>query len=167
MGRPLRACMDEPGRRAKPHYICAWLAAGSIFVADSVNSAHHRSGYCVGPPARSLECISDRRRSDCPRRNCARQARIGPEGRRLATKGTKSTKGRIKVRGFPFVLFVPFVANLLPSPLGFYLPISRMVNDPGTTGAWPPRPPAGGAAGAGPRSWLIVKRCWVLLSNVI
>ena len=39
------------------------------------------------------------------------------EGRRLATKGTKSTKGRPRSVVLPFVLFVPFVANLLPSPL--------------------------------------------------
>src|SRR5215813_13068367 len=39
------------------------------------------------------------------------------EGRRLATKGTKSTKGRSRFVVLPFVLFVPFVANLLPSPL--------------------------------------------------
>ena len=39
------------------------------------------------------------------------------EGRRLATKGTKSTKGRSRSVVLPFVLFVPFVANLLPSPL--------------------------------------------------
>ena len=38
------------------------------------------------------------------------------EGRRLATKGTKSTKGRTTDLDLPFVLFVPFVANLLPSP---------------------------------------------------
>jgi hypothetical protein len=36
------------------------------------------------------------------------------KGRRLATKGTKSTKGRTPDRDLPFVLFVPFVANLLP-----------------------------------------------------
>ena len=36
------------------------------------------------------------------------------EGRRLATKGTKSTKGRTTDLDLPFVLFVPFVANLLP-----------------------------------------------------
>src|SRR5215831_19890173 len=34
------------------------------------------------------------------------------EGRRLATKGTKSTKGRSRSVVLPFV---PFVANLLPS----------------------------------------------------
>src|SRR5262249_12929996 len=39
------------------------------------------------------------------------------EGRRLATKGTKSTKGTTMNLDLPFVLFVPFVANLLPSPL--------------------------------------------------
>src|SRR5215468_254827 len=48
-----------------------------------------------------------------------------------------------------------------------YLPIIRIVNEPGIAGACPPRPPAGGGAGAGPRSWLIVKIRLVLLSKVI
>src|SRR5262249_16177996 len=43
------------------------------------------------------------------------------EGRKLATKGTKSTKGRTTDLDLPFVLFVPFVANFLPSPLGYGL----------------------------------------------
>src|SRR5271157_100468 len=59
---------------------------------------------------------------------------------------------------------------------GGYLPIIRMVNEPGTTvpcGPRPPRPLSGvvggvaGAAGAGPRSWLIVKMWFVLLSNAM
>src|SRR5207302_2037869 len=51
-----------------------------------------------------------------------------------------------------------------------YLPITRIVNEPGITGAWGPRPPAGGGVagggGAGPRSTLIVRMWFVLLSNV-
>jgi hypothetical protein len=38
----------------------------------------------------------------------------GATKRRLATKGTKSTKRRTTDFDLPFVLFVPFVANLLP-----------------------------------------------------
>src|ERR1017187_2906064 len=48
-----------------------------------------------------------------------------------------------------------------------YLPIIRMVNEPGTAAPWGPRPPPGGGGGAGPRSWLIVKMWFVWLSNVI
>src|ERR1017187_8933720 len=48
-----------------------------------------------------------------------------------------------------------------------YLPIIRMVTEPGTAAPWGPRPPPGGGGGAGPRSWLIVKMWFVLLSNVI
>jgi hypothetical protein len=48
-----------------------------------------------------------------------------------------------------------------------YLPITRIVNDPGTTAPWAPRPPPGGGGGAGPRSWLIVRMWFVLLSKVI
>src|SRR5206468_3268270 len=48
-----------------------------------------------------------------------------------------------------------------------YRPIIRIVNDPGIAGGKPSRPPPAGGGGAGPRSWLIVKMCPVLLSNVI
>ncbi len=48
-----------------------------------------------------------------------------------------------------------------------YLPIIRMVNEPGTAAPWGPRPPPGGGGGAGPRSWLIVRMWFVLLSNAI
>ena len=51
-----------------------------------------------------------------------------------------------------------------------YLPIITIVNEPGTGGAKPPLPlgaPAGGGVGACPRSWLMVRICCVLLSNVI
>ena len=48
-----------------------------------------------------------------------------------------------------------------------YLPIIRIVNEPGTAAPWGPRPPPGGGGGAGPRSWLIVRMWFVLLSNVI
>src|SRR5438105_930910 len=47
-----------------------------------------------------------------------------------------------------------------------YLPIIRIVNEPGTGVPCGPRPPPGGGAGAGPRSCDIVKRWPVLLSNV-
>ena len=50
--------------------------------------------------------------------------------------------------------------------LSLYLPIIRIVNEPGTAVPWPPRPPPGGGGGAGPRSCDIVKRWPVLLSNV-
>jgi hypothetical protein len=50
---------------------------------------------------------------------------------------------------------------------GFYLPITRIVNEPGTTVPCGPRPPPGGGGGAGPRSWLIVKMWFVLLSNAM
>src|SRR5262249_43636750 len=48
-----------------------------------------------------------------------------------------------------------------------YLPIIRIVNDPGTGAPRAPRPPPGGGGGAGPRSSLIVKMWFVLLSNAI
>src|SRR5207244_12375949 len=48
-----------------------------------------------------------------------------------------------------------------------YLPIIRIVNEPGIGAPRAPRPPPGGGGGAGPRSSLIVKMCCVLLSNVI
>jgi len=41
------------------------------------------------------------------------------------------------------------------------------VKEPGTGVPWAPRPPPGGGGGAGPRSWLMVKMWFVLLSNVI
>lgn len=47
-----------------------------------------------------------------------------------------------------------------------YLPITRIENDPGTARPWPPRPPPGGGGGAGPRSTLMTKRWFVLLSSV-
>lgn len=47
-----------------------------------------------------------------------------------------------------------------------YLPITRIENEPGIAGPWPPRPSAGGGVGAGPRSTLMVKMWLVLLSNV-
>src|SRR5215813_7124641 len=58
-------------------------------------------------------------------------------GRRLATKGTKSTKGRSRSVFLPFVLFVPFVANLLPSPWVISIPASgvRFGQQPLTAGA--------------------------------
>src|SRR5260221_11734666 len=48
-----------------------------------------------------------------------------------------------------------------------YLPTTRIVNEPGTAAPGVARPPPGGGGGAGPRSWLIVKMWFVLLSNVI
>src|SRR5215831_7942842 len=48
-----------------------------------------------------------------------------------------------------------------------YLPIIRIVNEPGTAAPRAPRPPLGGGGGAGPRSSLIVKMWFVLLSNAI
>src|SRR5262249_42012185 len=48
-----------------------------------------------------------------------------------------------------------------------YLPIIRIVNEPGTAAPRAPRPPPGGGGGAGPRSSLIVKMWFVLLSNAI
>ena len=48
-----------------------------------------------------------------------------------------------------------------------YLPIIRIVNEPGTAAPRAPRPPPGGGGGAGPRSSLIVKMWLVLLSNAI
>src|SRR5215468_8269617 len=52
--------------------------------------------------------------SNKPRVRAGRRVLSRGEGRRLATKGTKSTKGRTTDLDLPFVLFVPFVANLLP-----------------------------------------------------
>src|SRR5438093_3883860 len=48
-----------------------------------------------------------------------------------------------------------------------HLPIMRIVNEPGIGAPRPPRPPPGGGGGADPRSSLIVKMRFVLLSNVI
>src|SRR5439155_4720246 len=48
-----------------------------------------------------------------------------------------------------------------------YLPIMRIVNEPGIGAPRAPRPPPGGGGGAGPRSSLMVKMRFVLLSNVI
>src|SRR5262249_26471176 len=56
-----------------------------------------------------------RRRFGIRRRSDNGESLTGPTrtlGRRLATKGTKSTKGRSSSVVLPFV---PFVANLLPS----------------------------------------------------
>ena len=47
-------------------------------------------------------------------------------------------------------------ARLTSGTGGFYLPIIRIVNEPGTTVPCGPRPPPGGGGGAGPRSWLIL-----------
>ena len=47
-----------------------------------------------------------------------------------------------------------------------YLPITRIENEPGTGVPWAPRPPPGGGGGAGPRSRLMVRMWFVLLSNV-
>src|SRR5437763_1552528 len=49
----------------------------------------------------------------------------------------------------------------------YNFPIIRIVNEPGTGVPWAPRPPPGGGGDAGPRSWLIVKMWFVLVSNVI
>src|SRR5438094_9846452 len=48
-----------------------------------------------------------------------------------------------------------------------YLPIIRIVNEPGIGAPRAPRPPPGGGGGAGPRSSLIAKMWFVLLSYVI
>src|SRR5260221_2652400 len=48
-----------------------------------------------------------------------------------------------------------------------YLPTTRIVNEPGTAAPGVARPPPGGGGPAGPRSMLIVRMWFVLLSNVI
>src|ERR1035441_40208 len=108
------------------------------------------------------------------RRHSSRSKRLLENGCAAATEHSRHTaKERIFIR-FP----KRGQTHLLPKPENAsdpfsYLPTIRIVNEPGTTVPWgarPPRPLSGGvagAAGAGPRSWLIVKMWFVLLSNVM
>ena len=91
---------------------------------------------------------------------------------RITPRGPAGAPSRMAPRGigmFRSILFCRLQGSECHSGLENgcpYLPIIRIVNEPNTGGPWPPRPPPGGGAGAGPRSWAIVKRWPVLLSNV-